>query len=677
MPMYWKRSVCPYDCPDECGLLIKTDGKTVFQVKGDPEHPVTKGFVCRKMNHYEKTIHHPNRILTPLKRIGKKGDGCFEAISWQEALENISHYWKQIIQKYGAESILPYSYGGNEHTIQNKSGEAFFYQMGASNLDRTICAKAKGEGYRQILGSTQGRNPSVMEKSDLIIIWGCNVAATYIHAYQNIKNAKKNGAHIIFIETYQTPASSAADEIYLVHPGSDGALALCIAYYMKKYHMLNYDFMEKYVYGWKEFLDSLEHYTPEDLTKICGLETEQIESLARMLADAQHPSILIGSGLSRHGNGAMNVRCIIALQALTGALGDPCGGIIGELSTGYALNRDIVSRPDWKMKHTRTINMNQLGDALCDLEPPIKSLYVYNANPANTVPGQKKIIEGLKRSDLYTVVHERFMTDTARYADIILPADTSVEHSDLTTPYGHLVLQRSRKIIEPLGDSKSNWDVFCLLAEYMGFHDPMWKQTDEELADRIIEASPQLKQLWKKEDLSRYQYGYGVLLPVDDPLEFKTSSGKIELLNPDLKKEDRIPHYKENYGGKYPLRLVSAPHVQTLNSTFTERRDLTEKRGNMCLMIHPSDADRRDIRDGDLIKAYNDLAEVFFHASVTQKVKQGTAVAEGVFQAEHSCNGLTVNALMSQKLTDYGDAATLNDNTIEITKAAIPNTNTF
>ncbi|MDO4942697.1 MAG: molybdopterin-dependent oxidoreductase [Lachnospiraceae bacterium] len=668
MKTYWKRSVCPYDCPDECGLLIKTNGKRVFQVKGDPKHPVTKGFVCRKMNHYEKTIHNPDRILTPLKRIGKKGEGHFEPISWHEALENISDHWKQIVQQYGAQSILPYSYGGNEHTIQNKSGEAFFYRLGASNLERTICAKAKGEGYKQILGATQGTDPSAMENSDFIIIWGCNAAATYIHAYQNIVKAKKKGAHIVLIETYQTPVSSIADEIYLVKPGSDGALALCIAYYMKENHMLNYDFMKKYVYGWEEFLDSLDHYVPETLAEICGLESAQIEWLANTFSKAQHPSILIGSGLSRHGNGAMNVRCIIALQALSGALGDRFGGVIGELSTGYALNRDLASRPDWRLPNTRTINMNQIGDALCNLDPPIKSIYIYNVNPANTAPGQAKIITGLKREDLFTVVHERFMTDTARYADIILPADTSVEHSDLATPYGHPVLQRSYKVIDPLGEAKSNWDVFCLLAEYMGFEETMWKLSCEELADQIVDESPQLKQLWNEDAFTRYQNGYGVLLPADDPLHFKTPSGKIELINERLGREDRIPHYKGNYGGKYPLSLVSAPHVQTLNSTFTDRKDLIEKRGNMCLMIHPNDADERGIKDGNFVKAYNDHAEVIFKASVTEKVKQGSVIAEGVFQSGQSYNGLTVNALMSQKLTDYGNASTLNDNTIEIEK---------
>lgn len=671
MKTYWKRSVCPYDCPDECGLIMETDGKTVFRVKGDPKHPSAKGFVCRKMNHYEKTIHHPNRILTPLKRIGKKGEGRFEEISWENALTIISNKWKEIIDQYGAEAILPYSYGGNEHTIQNKSGEAFFNKLGASNLERTICSKAKGVGYKQILGDTQGKDPSIMEQSDLIIIWGCNAAATYIHAYQNIIQAKKNGAKIILIETYETPVSKTADEIFLVRPGMDGALALGIAYYMKKHQWLNLDFMKSHVYGWKEFLDTLTDEAAEEFSEDCGINPEQMKHLAQMLSQASHPSILIGSGLSRHRNGAMNVRCIIALQALTGALGDSKGGIIGELSTGYALNRNYASKPEWKQPHTRTINMNQLGDALCDIEPPVRSIYVYNMNPANTAPGQAKVLKGLAREDLFTVVHERFLTDTAKYADIVLPADTSTEHADLATPYGHLILQRSYPVIEPVGQAKSNWDVFCLLAERMGFQENFWKLSCNQLADAIVDHSPQLKQLWTEEEYQRYQEGYGVCLPVESPLTFKTPSGKVELINETLGKKDRIPHYMKLDHGVYPIHLVSAPHVQTLNSTFTERKELTEKRGEMTLKIHPSDALQRNISNGDQVTAYNDHAEVVFLAEVTKKVKQGTAVAEGVFQAVQTYNGLTVNALMSQQLTDYGEASTLNDNRIEIRKTKL------
>ena len=587
MQYTWKKSACPYDCPDGCGLLLKTDGTTIYEVKADPDHPVTKGFICRKMQQYEKTIHNPDRILTPLKRTGKKGSKEFAPISWEEAIEIITTKWKEIIEKHGSEAILPYSYAGTEHAVQNKCGEAFFNQLGASLLDRTICSKAKSLGLQQILGGTQGRNPSVLIHDDVIVIWGCNVAATYLHAYAEIKKAKKQGAKVILIETYETPSAAIADEVVLVRPGSDGALALGIAKAMVENGWINYDFLKEYAFGWEEYINEIQTYDLADIANTCGIEKDKMIELAKLLGTAKHPSIIIGSGLSRHGNGAMMVRSIISLQAFTGALIDPVAGIIGCLSSSGYFGREMIQRSDFLTKEVRLVNMNQLGDALTSLEPPVYSLYVYNVNPANVAPDQKKVLEGLQREDLFTVVHERFMTDTAAYADIILPADTSAEHTDICTPYGHFFAQLTEKVIPPLGEAKCNWDTFCLLAKGMGFEDDFWDMTNEEAVQYILDHSDKLKELWSKEEWDRFLNHEGVLLPVPDPTVFATPSGKIELLNPALCEEDQLPHLKENYGGDYPLRLVTAPHLQSLNSTFQERSDLLEKRGTMCLMLHP------------------------------------------------------------------------------------------
>ena len=668
MNTYWKRSACPYDCPDGCGLLLETDGVSIKRVKGDPEHPVTKGFLCRKMNHYERTIHHKDRILTPLKRTGSKGSGLFTPISWEEAIREITDTWKSIIIKDGAQAILPYSYAGTEHTVQNKCGEAFFHYMGASVLERTICSKAKEAGYSQILGSTQTRDPAILEESDLIIIWGSNVAATFIHAYERIQKAKQNGAKVILIETYETPAASLADEIILVRPGTDGALALGTAHIMKERSLIDYTFLEKYTEGWQEFIDSLHQYTPEKTAQICKISIKEVEQLALLLGNAKHPSILIGSGISRHGNGAMTVRSIVALQALTGALGDPKGGLLGVMSSGRFFNRELVTRPDFLTEPVRSINMNQLGDALCDLTPPVKSIYIYNVNPANVAPDQKKVLQGLMREDLFTVVHERFMTDTAQYADIVLPADTSVEHGDISTPYGHPCVQRTYTVIPPLGQSKSNWDTFCLLAKGMGFQDPFWQMSNDEIVEKIIGESSILHSKWTENEMERFQSGFGVLLPTPDPHDYETPCKKVQFINKSLPEEDWLPHYKENHGGNYPLRLVTAPHVQTLNSTFNEREDLVEKRGEMLLLIHPEAAGEREIINGDMIDVFNDLATVVFRAHITDRVKKGTVVAEGIYRKEQSFNQLTVNALLSQRLTDYGKASSLNDNTVDIRK---------
>lgn len=666
MDTSWKRTACPYDCPDECGILARTDGKTILQVKGDPLHPVTRGFLCRKMNHYEKTIHHPDRLITPLRRKGPKGSGEFLPISWEEALEEISSKWKSLISEYGAECILPYSYSGSEHLIANQCGQAFFHAIGASRLIDSICCKGKDIGFDQILGSTPGQNSSSLSHSDFIIIWGCNVTATWIHAHTQILKAKKKGAKVILIETYETLSSCLADEVILVKPGTDSALALSVAFVLKEQGLCNMDFLNNYTLGACEFLSSLDAYDPRRTQNITGVSPETVERLAIAYSRAKCSQILFGAGMSRHGNGAMTVRCIAALPALTGAFMHPHGGFIGNISTGKVFDKTQVTRPDFLKKPVRWINMNQLGSALLDqtLNPPVKSLYVYNSNPACVASNQAQVLEGLQRDDLFTVVHERFLTDTAKYADIILPADMSVEHADLVTPYGSFVVQQTQKLIDPPGEAKSNWDTFCLLAKAMGIIHPFFSMTNEEIKERILSSPTEILNTWSQEDWKKFRQGYAVSLKLPDSLDFKTPSKKIEFLRPDL--SFPLPCYQPNHGGNYPLKLVAAPSAYTLNSTFNERKDLTEKRGPMCLLINPKDAQKRGIHHMDTVYAYNDLARVLCYASLTEAVPCGTVIAEGVYTTQQALDTLTFNALFSERLTDAGEGSTYCDNTIEM-----------
>lgn len=674
----WKKSACPYDCPDSCGLLLETDGKTVFSVKGDPDHPITKGFICRKMQHFEKTIHHPDRILTPLKRIGAKGSGQFEPISWDAALTEITDRWKTIINEYGSEAILPYSYAGNLHIIQNKCGEAFFHKLQASRLERTICSKAKTAGFNQILGNTGGINPNDMAWSDFIVVWGCNVNATQLHIQAQIIQAKKRGVKVVLIETYKTPTAALADEVILVPPGTDSALALAIGHVLKKQHLIDKTFLKKYTNGWRRFLSSLDMYTPEWASTITNIPAASIRQLAMEYGNAKAPIIIPGSGFSRHGNGAMTTRCISALPLLKGVFFKRGAGIAENISAGDAFDFDMVRRPDFLEKETRIINMNQIGSALCGdavddlghvigrLSPLIKSLYVYNSNPVDIAPAQDKIIKGLLREDLFTVVHERFITDTAKYADIILPADTCAEHYAITTPYGNYAVSLTEPAIEPVGQSRSNWDTFCSLAEYMGFDDVFFKQTNKELVTSIVNKANDIRNRWSKDEAQSFLDGNAVLLKKPNNPTVFTDSGKFEFYCPNL--EHPLPAYVANYGGQYPLKLVVAPSICTLNSTFTERKELTDRRGRSVLKMNPFDAYQRGIADGNIIEAYNDLAHVQFFAEVTEDVLPGTVIAEGVYSMEESLTELTVNALLSERLTDAGRAATLCDNTIEIRK---------
>ncbi len=661
----WKRSVCPFDCPDSCGLLVETDGKTVYRVKGDPEHPVTRGFLCRKMVHYERTVHSPERILTPLRRIGKKGEGKFAPISWDEAVGEMTERWKEIIARFGAQAILPYSYAGTEHKLQFSAGHAFFNRLGASKLERTICASAKDVGFEQIIGSTPGQNPEALAHCDYIIIWGSNVTATWLHAQANILEAKKRGAHVVLVETYRTSAASLADEVVLVRPGTDAYLALMMDRILQQEDKVDMDFLKEHSLGWEKFLESLPSYSLEEAEKITAVPSEQMTSVARGFAAAKSPVILFGAGMSRHGNGAMAVRCVTTLAAVTGAFAKPNGGIIGNVSTGGVYCLDMIERPDFQKEPLRTINMNQLGSALCDLqEPPIMSLYVYSSNPACIAPHQSAVLRGLARENLFTVVHERFMTDTAKYADIILPADTSVEHGDLAASYGTRCVQRVDPVISPLGACKCNFDTFALLGRAMGFEEDYFTQTNETLKEAVLAASTTIQQGLSAESKAKFDAGLAVLLPQKDACAFETESGKIEFYHPEL--AEPLPRYLPDPSGSYPLHLVVAPHQAMLNSSFSEREELVRARGEMKLLISPDDAKRRGIHDGSIVEAWNDLARVRFFASVTEKVPSGTVVAEGVYGKKQSLNGFTVNALLKEALTDGGRAATLCGNTVDI-----------
>lgn len=674
----WKRSACPYDCPDACGLLMETDGKTVFKIKPDKEHPMTRGFICRKMQHYERTIHHPDRILTPLIRTGNKGSGEFRSISWDDALKLISDRWKNIIETYGGEAIVPYSYAGNEHLIGNKCGEAFFNRLGASSLERTICAIAKATGYRQIIGSTRGVDPREIAYSDLILIWGANVNAISVHLQSEIVRARKRGVPVYLIETYRSPTHTYADQTYLLPPGTDAALALAMAHVLKKNHLIDKKFIKKYTSGSRDFFPTLRQYTPEWASKITRISPEDIITLAERYGKAESPVIIFGSGMSRHGNGAMTTRCITVLPAMTGAFAHPGGGIWGNINTGAAFDTKLVTRPDFIKKPVRSINMNQFGAALegyalnrdgsisKELDPPIKSVYVYNSNPVDIAPDQVKIINGLMREDLFTVVHERFMTDTAMLADIILPADTSAEHWDIVKPYGHFTVQMISPVIEPLGESRSNWNTFCALAQAMGFEDDYFKMSEEEICRQIISSPNVIRNRWSADQKSAFENGRGVRLNLKKLPDIQTADKKIHFRDDSL--EYPMPKYIPNYGGKYPLHLVVAPSLYSLNSTFNERPDLVDDRGRLALKMNPKDAALRGIADGNIIEAYNDLAHIEIFADVSDDVPQGTVICEGVYRLEQSLNELTVNALLSERLTDCGRASTLCDNTIEIKK---------
>ncbi len=660
-----KRSVCPYDCPDTCGLLVEVkDGKAV-KVSGDPEHPFTRGTLCVKMNHYEDTVHSPLRLTHPMLRAGTKGSGEFRSVSWEEAIDRIAEGWQKIIDQYGSEAILPYSYAGTMGLIQRNAGHPFFYRLGSSRLDRTICSPAKEVGWKMVMGETPAPHPDEVSESDLVILWGINARATNIHFLHGVNRAKQKGATIWLMDTHRTVTSSVADQTYIVRPGSDGSLALGLMHLLVRQNLIDNDFVTAHVQGFEELKEKiLPDFPPEKVSLLTGLSSETIEAMAYAYGRAKNPFIRLGSGLSRYGNGAMAIRAIVCLPALVGAYGKKGGGCFAGTGTAGAFAMKEVLREDFMTKQTRIINMNRLGWALNERnDPPIQSVYVYHSNPASVAPDQNQVLRGLEREDLFTVVHERFMTDTARYADIVLPSTSSLEHGDLYRSYGTYCIQRARAAIPPVGESKSNWEVFRLLAKRIGFEEPFFHQTADDLIDHLLSIPSPMREGIDQEAFSAGK-AVEIPLPAKARTRFKTPSGKIEILNP--KELHPLPCYLSPYEGDFPFRLMTAPSLYCLNSSFREREDLRKKEKAMFLQMNPADAGAKGMKEGDSVIAFNQLGEVPFILHVTPKVPSRVVVAEGIWWLNHCPGPRSVNALTSQRLTDQGGGSTFYDNTVDV-----------
>lgn len=666
-----KPSVCPYDCPDCCGLLITVEDGKAVRVAGDPEHAFTRGTLCPKMAHYERTVHSAKRILTPLRRVGQKGEGRFIPIGWDEAIEEIAGRWQSIIRDYGAEAILPYSYAGTMGTIGYSAGHALFYALGATSLDRTICAPAKSRGYRDVMGATLPTAPQEAQHSDMIVLWSISMLATDIHFRHDIEMARKRGAKVYCIDTYRTKTADYADAFLCPRPGTDGALALAILHVLVRDGLADRAFLKEYVQGADELEQKvLPHYTPEAAAAITGVPAADIRAFAHAYGSARAPFIRLGSGQSRYTNGAMTSRLITCLPAFVGAYAKKGGGLLTSASGSHAFDKNIIRRPDLEQRGVRHINMCELGRALndIDLTPPIKALYIYSSNPACTAPDQNQVLRGLQREDLFTVVHERFLTDTTRYADIVLPATTSLESEDLYYSYGHYTIQRARAVIPPVGESKSNWQTARLLAKAMHLTDPIFAKTEEDLVEALIAST---KKAWPLpltgEALQRLRdcHPVDLPLPADYKLHFATPSGKIEIKNPRC--QPPLPDYLPPHKNSEPFHLINAPDMRILDSSFNERDELTN--GNiMTLLIHPQDAAARGLHDGDPVRAKNKRGHAHFILKLSDRVNRGTLVTEGVWWQAYTKDGNT-NRLTSMRLTDKDGGSTFYDVSVTIEKA--------
>jgi len=670
-PMIESRSVCPFDCPDACGLLVQVEDGRAVKVRGDPAHPYSRGSLCPKMTGYERSVNSPERLTHPLVREGKKGEGRFRRASWDEAIGLVAARFRAVIAEHGGEAILPYSYAGSMGVVQRTAGFAFFHALGATRLERTICTPAQDAAWTAVMGATPGPSPDEAVDSDLVVLWGIDAVATNLHFVQRVKEARRRGARVLLVETWRTPTAAIADEVLFVRPGSDGALALALLHVLAREGLADEAFLARECQGWPELRARvLAEYPPAWASPLVGLPAAEIERLARALAGARAPFLRMGGGPSRHGNGAMNVRCVVALAAALGAFGRKGGGCF--LSTNSSLAFDLARwrREDLLPRPTRTVTMNGLGRDLVELkDPPVKAMYVWCSNPAAVAPDQNAVLRGLAREDLFLAVHERFMTDTARFADVVLPATSSLEHPDLYRSYGQYTVQRVKAAVSPVGESLPNWDVFRRLARAMDLSDPLFALDTEGVIDLVLDASAEARPgWWRGVDRAALDAGRAVELTVPRGGGWATPSGKIELVNPRHPEPVPrwLPSHSERDAGALPLRLVTAPALHTLNSTFQERPELRERNGPMALHLAPAEAARRGLVDGARIVAWNGLGEVALTLRVDDGVPPGVAVAPGVHWLAHTPGGRNVNALTSQRLTDEALGSTFYDNTVDV-----------
>ncbi len=665
-------SVCPLDCPDQCGLLVhKQDGKIV-KIQGDPNHPVTKGNICNKVRNMTERIYDPKRLKYPMKRTGAKGEGKFERISWDEAIETITSKWKELIETDGPESILPYSFYGNMGMLSAEGMDRrFFHRLGASLLDRSICSSAGSEGLKYTMGGGFGIDPEDTIHSKLIIFWGINAVSTNMHQVVLAQKARKNGAKIIVIDVHKNQTGQFADWFIPILPGTDAALALGMMHILFAENMVDNDFLKKYTVGHEELREHVVQYDPITVSGITGVPVEDIYKLARMYGQITPSFIRIGNGLQHHDNGGMCIRTIACLPALTGQWLVKGGGAIKSNSGYLALNTRSLQRPDLlQNKHTRIINMNLLGQALLELDPPIKSLFVYGTNPAVVAPNSNKVRKGLAREDLFVVVHDLFLTETAKYADIVLPATSSFENTDLYTSYWHHYVQIQQPVIERYGESKSNVEVFQLLAKKMGFEDPCFYETEAEMISQALDNpnNPYLEGI-DYETLVKKQYVKANVKPLL-PGKLPTPSGKIELYSRKMEQDGYppLPTYTPLANdGDFPFLFVPGPNHNFLNTTFSNNEKHISFEKEPRLHMNIKDALSKGIKDGDQVRVWNNRGECVLKVSIGEDVLPGVVVTQGLWADAPGTKHL-VNSLTPDRVADMGNGATFFSGRVNVEK---------
>lgn len=671
---------CPHDCPDTCSLVTTVENGKAIRVQGNPDHPMTDGVLCTKVSRYTERTYHPDRILHPLKRTGPKGSGQFAPVSWDEALNDIANRLNAIAAKE-PQAILPYSYAGTMGQVQGEAmAMRFFHKLGASLLDRTICSSAGSEALAYTFGAKLGMRVEFFAESKLIIIWGSNSIGSNLHFWRIAQEAKRNGAKLICIDPRKSETAEKCHEHIALRPGTDAALALALMHVLIQNDWLDHDYIAQHTLGWNALRARALEWTPERAAQVCGIKVEQIASLARDWAKTQPAAIRMNYGIQRVKGGGNAVRAIACLPALTGAWRHRAGGVLLANSGNFPVQRAALQRPDLLAgRKPRTINMSTIGHALLQpgseaFGPPIQALVVYNSNPVAVAPQSGQVIQGFAREDLFTVVLEHFQTDTADYADYILPATTQLEHWDIHASYGHTDILLNRPAIAPMGECKTNTDIFRALAKRMGFTEPCFEEDDETLCRTAFAQTQDIAELFAQ-GFTHLKSAHGQPLS-DAPFAqggFPSPSGKCEFFSQRLADlgQDGLPDHIANYevaqaNAQFPLAMISPPARNFLNSSFVNLQSLRAIEIEPVLEMHPLDAKARGIHHGDVVSVYNQRGNYHCKAQINNRARPGVVNGLGVWWRKLGLNGTNVNELTSQNLTDIGRAPVFYDCCVEV-----------
>lgn len=701
------RGACPHDCPDTCAFLYHVDGDRLVEVTGDPEHPMTRGGLCVKLKDFAQHHYNPERVLHPMRRVGPKGSGEFRRISWDEALAEIRHRWEEIIAKHGAEAIMPHAYLGHQGTLNGlTAGDAFFNRLGASVAEKTYCESGSSTAWLMTVGPTGGLDVESLAYARYIIVWGMNMISTNLHAWPFVLEAQAKGAKVVVIDPVRTRTAKQADWHIPIRPGTDAALALGMMNVIIAEGLVDAEYVENHTLGFDELKERAAQYPPERVAEITGVPAEDVRELARGYATTQPSAIRQGVALERSRGGGQAIRAITCLPALVGAWRHVGGGTVEMPIWEFPTRFDRICRPDWIRPGTRVINELDLGAALTGelgLDPPVMSLFVYNSNPVSQAPAQGKIVQGLQREDLFTVVSELFVTDTARFADLILPATMQGEQYDLMVTWGHLYMMLNQPAIPAPGECIPNVELFRRLARTMGFEDAYWDMTDDEMLLEFYDwsASPLegiTLDLLKKRGWMRLNVGEPDKRAPHAQGGFKTPSGKCEFKSSLAENGDFVvPVWRSMYEGlqsgdpvdplpdfippfespasnpelarRFPLSIVSPKPHAFLNTQYGNEPQKKLRQGEQVVFLHPVDAAARAIESGSVVRVFNERGFFEGPAELSEDLPPGLVMANVGHWPGSTMSGTSVNSISSDRHCAMGKAGTYSDNLVQVVKA--------